>query len=286
MGPWRLLKILTNENSVREPRHRRPEPHLVMAAPDQVAAYTEGGGPTGTLLPLYRLHIERLTTLVSPGDTILDLGCGSGQLLALMAKSFPRCHFVGVDLSTTMLDTAKQICSAAAVQNVEFVHDDLVSLSRIGQRQFDVVSSCLAFHHLPDSASLLTAFFTLDRVLKVGGGVLVSDLGPLRSERTIDLLVDDQRSQQSPLLVEDYEHSLRAAFTMDDWSRAIQNVRKVSLKVDWTSPIHFLVQIHSPRTTSEQPRYQAGNLPDLALKHRFEYFLLSRMMKPRPEEPV
>ena len=57
----------------------------------------------------YRIHIcpfERLIQHVSPGNSVLDVGCGAGLFLALVAGTVPDVNAVGFDSSTPAIETA------------------------------------------------------------------------------------------------------------------------------------------------------------------------------------
>jgi S-adenosylmethionine-diacylgycerolhomoserine-N-methlytransferase len=44
---------------------------------------------------------------VAPGDRVLEMGCGTGRNLVLLARKHPRAQFFGVDAANVMIDTAQ-----------------------------------------------------------------------------------------------------------------------------------------------------------------------------------
>ncbi|ADZ71749.1 class I SAM-dependent methyltransferase [Polymorphum gilvum] len=56
----------------------------------------------------YLLGRDRLIARLDPGDgdTVLELGCGTGRNLIAAARRYPRTLFYGIDISSEMLDTA------------------------------------------------------------------------------------------------------------------------------------------------------------------------------------
>ena len=72
----------------------------------------------------------------------LDFGCGTGRLVIPIAKRFG--HVVGVDISKSMLQEARQNCQA---YNVEFVESD-DDLSKVDGK-FDFIHSYIVFQHIP-----------------------------------------------------------------------------------------------------------------------------------------
>ena len=63
-----------------------PEPGLVMDDPEQVSAYVSAGREHGVMAPVYLFHGANICEVIRPGDTVLDLACGPGNQLALVAR--------------------------------------------------------------------------------------------------------------------------------------------------------------------------------------------------------
>ncbi|MEM9332623.1 MAG: class I SAM-dependent methyltransferase [Pseudomonadota bacterium] len=59
--------------------------------------------------------IEELS--LSPGQSILEIGCGTGRNLIVAARRFPEARLFGMDISTEMLTTAKSNIYKAGVQD-------------------------------------------------------------------------------------------------------------------------------------------------------------------------
>jgi tRNA (cmo5U34)-methyltransferase len=110
-----------------------------------------------------------------PGDRILDLGCGAGNLtLKLLQEAGPmECHLA--DLSQPMLDRALQRVTDAGCISVETHQSDLRDLSFSGGT-FDCIVAGAVLHHLRDDADWEKTFAALHHWLKPGGRLYVSDL--------------------------------------------------------------------------------------------------------------
>lgn len=74
-------------------------------------------------------HLAQLSAIVRPGETVLDLGCGSGALLCALARLHPRNKFIGVDLSLEMLDRARKAVEDRRASNLSFIHSDMTNLT-------------------------------------------------------------------------------------------------------------------------------------------------------------
>jgi ubiquinone/menaquinone biosynthesis C-methylase UbiE len=112
---------------------------------------------------------------LQPGESVLDVGCGTGTL-AILAKrqGGPAGEVCGIDASPEMLDRARKKAKRAGVE-VSFQNAFAQSLPYADAR-FDVVLSTVMLHHLPKPARAALAA-EVRRVLKPGGRVLAIDFG-------------------------------------------------------------------------------------------------------------
>ncbi len=110
---------------------------------------------------------------VKPGDTVLDVACGTGNL-TLTARTYagPTGKVYGIDASPEMIEVAKKKAARAGT-GVIFKLEAAEKLD-FPDSTFDVIISRLAIHHLPDDVKRL-AFAEMLRVLKPGGHVLIAD---------------------------------------------------------------------------------------------------------------
>lgn len=112
---------------------------------------------------------ERLVTLaaVSPDDRVLDLACGTGDIVLRAASGAKRA--VGLDVTHRMLQLAK--ARSTPRSGVEWVCGDMTALPlRAGS--FDVVTTGYGLRNVPD---LGAAVAEIHRVLASGGRLLSLD---------------------------------------------------------------------------------------------------------------
>jgi demethylmenaquinone methyltransferase/2-methoxy-6-polyprenyl-1,4-benzoquinol methylase len=63
---------------------------------------------------------------LSPGDSVLDLGCGTGLNFELLQRAVkPQGSIIGVDVTDAMLDVARRRVAAAGWRNIELVEADV-----------------------------------------------------------------------------------------------------------------------------------------------------------------
>jgi SAM-dependent methyltransferase len=103
-----------------------------------------------------------------PEDTVLDVACGPGLVVAALARVAR--HATGIDVTPAMLARAREL--TAGLTNVTLDHGDVLPLP-YADGAFSVVVSRFAFHHFADPAAVLRE---MRRVCRPGGRVVVCDL--------------------------------------------------------------------------------------------------------------
>jgi len=98
-------------------------------------------------------------------DTVLDVGCGTGVLLALLKGTRPGVHVVGIDPDQKALEIAGKRLHGH--ENVELIRAFAESLPRADE-SVDVCLSTFALHHMPGETKQ-KAVREMHRVLKKGG---------------------------------------------------------------------------------------------------------------------
>jgi ubiquinone/menaquinone biosynthesis C-methylase UbiE len=108
---------------------------------------------------------------LKPGISVLDCGCGTGDMLALIARLIAPGEAYGGDISQTMLAIAQRHITDET-KNLHFELMDVQALSFPDQR-FDRVMATQLLVHVPDPR---LAFREICRVTNQNGLVAVADL--------------------------------------------------------------------------------------------------------------
>lgn len=127
---------------------------------------------------------------IGPGDSVVDLGAGTG-LLSLLAADEAR-RVWAVDVSDRMCDYLATKARSAGLDNVETVTSSIVSLPLVDSSAHAVISN-YCFHHLTDAEKLI-ALREVRRVLVPGGRLVIGDMmfSPTRLDRRSRAVVKDK----------------------------------------------------------------------------------------------
>jgi len=106
---------------------------------------------------------------IPPAATVLDVACGTGELVRLLLQDHPSQVIAGIDISEQMVVQASKKFEGSA--NVSFKNAPVSDLP-FSSESFDVVISANAFHYFSDPSEALTEIF---RALRPGGKVIILD---------------------------------------------------------------------------------------------------------------
>ena len=162
----------------------------------------------------YRADVAELAKIVVPGQPVLDVGCGCGDLLNLVHTVNPDLKLVGIDVAETMLTHARALLPSAT-----FAIDDATSITSVADSSIGALLCTFVTHHLEDE-EFHCAVNEFARVLSIGAPVYhVYWLGEGEMEGFAEL------SDKPPPLLKRTEKFVDAAF-------AAAGLRKASGRVD------------------------------------------------------
>jgi arsenite methyltransferase len=110
---------------------------------------------------------------IETGQVVLDLGCGAGTDLLIAAQMVgPEGRAIGIDMTPTMLERARESAAEMGLDNIE-LHQGLIESLPIPDESVDVVISNGVIDLVPDKDAV---FAEIDRVLRPGGRLQVADV--------------------------------------------------------------------------------------------------------------
>jgi 2-polyprenyl-3-methyl-5-hydroxy-6-metoxy-1,4-benzoquinol methylase len=136
---------------------------------------------TDHILPLVPGLVEKL----EDGIDVLDVGCGSGRAMNLLARAFPNSRFVGYDLSEEGISRARAEAEAHGTTNVRFEVRDVTALDE--RKAYDLITSFDAIHDQAHPAAVLKG---ISDALKDDGVYLMQDIaGSSHVHKNMDHLI-------------------------------------------------------------------------------------------------
>ncbi|MFX1478980.1 MAG: class I SAM-dependent methyltransferase [Promethearchaeota archaeon] len=137
----------------------------------EVAKAFETMAKTPPFILLRRKIISQLKKL-EPKGTLIDLGCGSGNLLLKIAKLFPNLELIGIDISFEILSLAeKRLTEHSFDSKITFKVGNVENIPA-PDNSVDFIVSSFSLHHWSEP---LKVFKEIYRVLNENGTCLIFD---------------------------------------------------------------------------------------------------------------
>ncbi len=126
------------------------------------------------ILPFRLLRKKVISKLkdFNPKGTLVDIGCGSGNLLIQIAESFPDLNLIGIDIASEILEFAKKRALDRSLgKRIEFKIGNVEKLP-FSNESIDFIISTFSLHHWVNPVK---GFNEIHRVLKRDGTLLIFD---------------------------------------------------------------------------------------------------------------
>jgi SAM-dependent methyltransferase len=150
--------------------HRGPDYAAEMLSYDADALAALPGDVTASFAGVANPH--RIAAM-TPGATVVDIGCGAGMDLLLAAIAVgPNGRVIGVDMTAPMVERARASARALGLNQVEVRTGDALDLP-VERESVDFVISNGVLNLTPDKAC---AFGEVFRILRPGGQFLYGDI--------------------------------------------------------------------------------------------------------------
>jgi ubiquinone/menaquinone biosynthesis C-methylase UbiE len=121
-----------------------------------------------------KIKNEIVSNWIRPGIKVLDVGCGTGELVANAARA--GADVAGIDISEEMLREARKRFEASALKGrADLYHAGVTELDELfADNTFDVVTATLVFSEL-HPAERIWAITDFHRILKPSGVLVLAD---------------------------------------------------------------------------------------------------------------
>jgi ubiquinone/menaquinone biosynthesis C-methylase UbiE len=215
---------------------RIPEPEL-MNDKEQAEAYASADFENANSLFL-DLFKERFSEEPTP-ETILDLGCGPGDIMFKFASTFPETLIHGVDGAEEMMDRGKKRIGeqTGLSERLQFINGFIPGLE-LPLQNYDAIISNSLLHHLHEPLYL---WQTIKRFSQPGSVIFIMDLNRPDDRETAKNIVNQYSATEPTVLRMDFYNSLLAAFTPAEINEQLKQEELDYLKTEVVSDRHLLV---------------------------------------------
>jgi SAM-dependent methyltransferase len=94
---------------------------------------------------------------LSAGIDALDVGCGQGHAINLMARNFPNSRFTGYDISKDGIEAAREEAKQMGLTNVKFEVRDVASINE--NEKYDLITAFDVIHDQAQPAKVLKGIY-------------------------------------------------------------------------------------------------------------------------------
>jgi len=214
---------------------RIPEPELMDEA-EQARAYAmaDFAEPNARFVGYFESEYPDLTA-----GSVLDLGCGPGDIVLRLATRRAGLTVHGIDGSAAMLQFASESLHEAPELGgrVQFI-EGLLPGAMLPLPGYDAVVSNSLLHHLHDPGVFWRA---VREAGTPGAAVLVMDLFRPQSQAAAQAIVDQYAASEPDVLRQDFLASLCAAFEPDEIRAQLRAHGLDGLSVRTVSDRHLLI---------------------------------------------
>jgi SAM-dependent methyltransferase len=166
--------------------------------------------------------VRRVLGILTGGETILDLGCGNGELARELAKRGHPGPYLGLDFSLPLLRNAEPQPEGFSAS---FMEADLTLLSNIESRLsipggWSLITAFAVLHHIPSQEMRLDILRAAHRLLAENGKFILSNWQFLNSEKLRSRIQDWSKVRLSNADVDPGDYLL-------DWRSGGEGLRYV-----------------------------------------------------------
>ncbi len=178
---------------------------------------------------------------ISEDTVLLDVGCGDGEI-PINIRNIKKCNITALDGSESMLIEFKKKLDKKNIEDITVIHQRLEE-NTFNDESFDIIISNSVLHHV---VSPHQYWDELLRLVKSTGNIFIMDLVRPKDEVALTHILD-KYGGNDPTLRNDFENSLRAAYTLLEVTEQLSAFHSISFDAKLISDRHFFVTIESKR---------------------------------------
>ena len=212
---------------------RTPEPEL-MESETQAVSYAQADFSESNQIFISNLLQQ---ASINSETKILDVGCGDGEIPIMLVKK-TQCQITAIDGSENML---KQFTLKKEKQNIKNIkiYKKLINNELFPENVFDLVINNSVLHHVSD---VYLFWQNLIRLIGSRGKIFLMDLVRPESNAQLENTLS-KYGGSDPILLKDFENSLRAAYTVDEVRSQLSDFSQVTFNIKSVSDRHFFATI-------------------------------------------
>jgi 2-polyprenyl-3-methyl-5-hydroxy-6-metoxy-1,4-benzoquinol methylase len=176
--------------------------------------------------------VVQVLDAVPLSSTVLDLGCGNGQLAAYLHERGFSGSYLGIDSAQKLVEIGQSL----DLPNANFIQGDFSSPdwdSSLNGREFEYVVCFAVMHHLPSNELRVTFLKKVKQLLAPGGSFIHSNWQFLESEKLRSRVLSWETIGLTEANVDPHDYLL-------DWRRGGSGIRYVHY---FTNPeLHALAE--------------------------------------------
>lgn len=201
------------------------------------------------------------------GKSVLDLGCGFGWH-CIYAKQQGAKRVVGIDLSSKMLEAAKEKSAGLEIEYQQMAIEDI----DFSLQEFDVVISSLAFHYVKDFNLICQK---INHCLRPGGHFVFSQEHPVFTSRPEQDWILDGSGNRLYWPLDHYQqegirHTSFLGHTVTKYHRTLERVLNVLIDSGF-----IIKRVSEPKPSEET----LENYPEMKDENRRPIFLMVSAIK-------
>ncbi|MGJ8664360.1 MAG: class I SAM-dependent methyltransferase [Marinicella sp.] len=102
---------------------------------------------SGNLINSWIPALDGVTEKLTQGAKVADIGCGHAASTIIMAKAFPKSHFIGIDFHPESIEKAQIRAAEAGITNIEF---KVATAKNYKDKDFDFIAFFDCLHDMGD----------------------------------------------------------------------------------------------------------------------------------------